>query len=260
MTQNSGNAISPFQEIANEFDTGTNSAIEVLAIDNTIIGLIEGFLRKLDSDKLVKPAGQRLLGNGLMQLKTIRSHGSVRPMFRIMANQILVVMVSYFESAFSDLFDSAFTMALTKGRLNEQKAREKLRTFTIEDLASIRTSKEGELASLIVQRLDIKFSNTKSIVSNFQEFFPIAGKLVEDSILSDTICAIECRHALVHKGGIPDEHLISNLEKAQPRNLKKLIDPKSPLEFSESELSFARKAMSSFLRSYSDELERVLLP
>lgn len=247
-----------FPEIAASFDGNVEKALEILDMDKLIIEFTKECLNQLKNREYVMRPGIDLISKINQQLENVRAGESLRVRYDVLLNQLLVVVVSFFESTMSDLFTEAYVAAIAGGGFAEKAADEKMKDYTLAEFLKLRELTPERVAEEMTRKLGISFQNTKIITKSFEAFFGIK-EVVPEGVMNDTICALECRHCLIHYSGLPDQRLKNVLPGIAPRTLKPDIDLSKQIQFDESDVRQAQKAMSAFIQAYAQALEKRLV-
>jgi hypothetical protein len=179
----------------------------------------------------------------LQELKNIRENESLRKQYQAIIDQGLVLLVSYFASAVSDLFCELITdIAVTK---RPRKLLGERVEVAVEDLLFEESGDSVDIGRLIIQRKDVSFQDMKSIARLFNDFLDYDP--LKDRHVNNIIVAQACRHAIVHSGGKADQKLLNQIRDSVPRDLKAAITLKDSLYFSLDEIDVAAASMQRYL-------------
>jgi len=184
----------------------------------------------------------------LQLLRGYREHDSLRPRYKTIFNQALVLLVSYFGSAVHDVFRAGVSKALESDK-DTPLLREHLK-ISLAELKEAHFDLRTRTPDLLVNAKDISFQDMKSIARAFKE--NLAVEIERTTTVNEIILAQACRHVIVHTGALADEALVRQLSGAHPRTLKPKVVPGDLVEFTPDEVASAADAMVSYLK----ELER----
>jgi hypothetical protein len=184
-------------------------------------------------------------------LSGYREHDSLRPRYRTIFNQALVLLVSYFSSSVHDLFRRAVAVALVQDT-DSALLREQVK-LSFRDLRDAEFQLRELAPDLLLQSKDISFQDMKSIANAFKEYL---GVTVERSpLVNDIIVSQGCRHVIVHTGGIVDERLLRQLSGASPRSIKPQLRIGEEVQFTVEEVSEAAAAMLEYVEGVAHSVE-----
>lgn len=181
----------------------------------------------------------------LQMLRGYREHDSLRPRYKTIFNQALVLLVSYFGSAVHDAFRVGVSTALTSER-DLPLLREQLK-ITFAELKEANFDLRTRAPDLLVNAKDISFQDMKSIARAFKD--NLAIEIERSPLVNEIILAQACRHVIVHAGSVADDALVRQLSGANPRTLKPAIVAGELVEFTPEEVTSAATAMVTYLRN-----------
>jgi len=219
------------EEIGSDFRKNVESVHELVNFDRFVMDFaIEHVSRLHDrlSPQFANPADN---GEHTLQvLKNVRSNDSLRHQYRLIANQGVVLLVSYFGSTVADIFRAAIPLVL--GRGSRQLLREELR-LTLDELVTLRAEPDS-LGELFANKKDISFQDMQSIARAFKDY--VGVDLSRDKTTNNVIAAQACRHVIVHSGGVADRRLARQVATAVPRDIKPDIREGQVVQFDSEEL------------------------
>jgi len=229
------------------------SLVEKLAnFDRIVLDFAIKSLDKLQDRLKEKFENERLLATKtLSHLRSIRENDSMRPQYEEIFNQCVVLLVSYFGSAISDIFRHYVTLSISN-RPQNQVLREELK-FTIEELHDLGFNLSDQIGEIIARKKDISFQDMKSINRAFKDYLGI--EMEKDKDVNNIILGQACRHVIVHSGAIADAKLIKQLLSASPRDLKEKIMVNSRIQFTTDELEILHTSMIDFLKELVEKLD-----
>lgn len=190
----------------------------------------------------------------LQILQGFREHDSLRPRYKTIFNQALVLLVSYFGSAVHDAFRVAVSAALVSDK-ELPLLREQLKV-SFAELKEANFELRTRAPDLLVNAKDISFQDMKSIGRAFKENLGI--EIERTKTVNEIILAQACRHVIVHTGAKVDEALIRQLSGAHPRTLKPKLVVGQVVEFTPEEVEAAASAMVSYLRELEFKVHLVM--
>lgn len=189
----------------------------------------------------------------LEMLRGYREHDSLRPRYQTIFNQALVLLVSYFGSALSDLFRDGVSAVMSSGR-DSPLLREQVKVSFLE-LREANFDLRTRAPDMLVNAKDISFQDMKSVARAFKENLGI--EIEKTATVNDIIAAQACRHVIVHAGSIVDDALIRQLSGANPRKLKVSLAPGEHVQFSPEEVERAAAAMVEYLRIVQTKVDAI---
>lgn len=181
----------------------------------------------------------------LQILRGYREHDSLRPSYKTIFNQALVLLVSYFGSSVHDLFREGVANALledTDSALLKEQVK-----LSFRELRDAEFQLKEIAPDLLIQAKDISFQDMQSIGRAFKEYLGIT--IEKSQVVNEIILAQGCRHVIVHAGGVVDDKLVRQLSGASPRQLKPKLVSGQSVEFTVEEVSTVAEAMLSYLEA-----------
>lgn len=156
-------------------------------------------LSSISVDKLPHEQ-QRSVRNGIAALENI-SEDSMAESFSAIYSQMCVLAVSIFEAQLKQFFED---FASTPGALSKNSDKLKSIKFSVHDLIEHDLNLGGKIGRLITQKENISFQDMGSVIRVFKDYF---GKelMFEEDVTKRAIFYLECRHSLVHRGGVVDQ-------------------------------------------------------
>lgn len=179
----------------------------------------------------------------LQILRGYREHDSLRPRYKTIFNQALVLLVSYFGSAVHDAFRAGVSAALASEN-DSPLLREQLK-ISFAELKEANFELRTRAPDLLVNAKDISFQDMKSIARAFKENLGV--EIERTATVNEIILAQACRHVIVHNGAVTDEALVRQLSGAHPRALKPRLVAGEVVEFTPEEVMSAAEAMIRYL-------------
>lgn len=182
----------------------------------------------------------------LDMLKGIRENDSLRPRYKIIFNQAVVLLVSYFGSAISDCFRLATQIAVESG---DKRVLDEELNLEIKELIDRGDQIVDVLGDLLIQKKDISFQDMKSTHRAFRKYFGI--EIDRNEIVNNIILGQACRHCIVHEGGRVNRRIIKQIENAKPRNLKPSMRESEQLDFTTDEV----EELGGYMKDYVSNLQ-----
>lgn len=254
---------SALQEALDTFDRNTKTVLELLEFDAFILKFIERQLSSLD-DNLKKHFQSHFPADAVIpakysveatlgQVRAITTNESLKPMYRIMHGQCLVLLVSFFGSSARDLFRKMVRVALQapNGLLDKQ-----LLEISVRELRS----PEFDLADLVASRLEeTKRLSFQDMKSTGQAYALLLGREPNrDHHVNNIIVAQASRHAIVHADAVADFKMMSQLRDASPRDVKNDLAVGEPLTFVRSEIECMASSMKAYLHAVHEIAQATL--
>lgn len=240
-------------EIENRLESQLDSVNELANFDKKITDVCLDHLELLNSRFKAAPfdtTNQMYLCEGTINaIKTIRINDSLRNHYDVMHNQCIVLSVSFFTSAISDIFKYSVQKSAEQGTLPSSKEDIKL---SIEELKKYDFNLIKHIAEIILQRKDISFQDMQSIVRSFRDYLDI--EINRDQKCNDIIFAQASRHSIIHANSIADGKFINQIKGAEPRNIKLKISVDETIKYTSSEIEFVKFAMLVFVQELRDQI------
>ncbi len=183
-------------------------------------------------------------------LKNIRQNDSLRNRYEIIANQALVLLVSYFSSSMHALFTEGVREALLRD-VDSSLLRENLR-ISFRELRDADFDLRERAPDLLVQSKDISFQDMQSIVRAFKDYVSISLEKTEE--VNELILALSCRHAIVHTGGVADTRFMRQIADATPRGIKPDVVLNQTIQFSDTEVLEIAQSMLAYIEIIGEKI------
>jgi hypothetical protein len=185
-------------------------------------------IEKLQNNLSIKFKNEALLATGtLKQLTLIREHDSMRNQYKEIFNQCVVLLVSYFGSAVSEIFKIYITSNIST--LKNKKAFTEEFKFSPKEMSEYNFNLLAHIGEIIVSKKNISFQDMKSINRSFRDFLDIP--IDKDSTVNDIIIGQACRHIIVHSGSLVNSQMLKQISNADPRSLNPKIKLNSKIQF-----------------------------
>ena len=230
------------------FDQNIQSVSRLINFDRDVLDMVIGNIEQLHKKLVDEVNLQNELHNGkrlLDVLRGIRTNDSLRPRYQLIFNQAVVLLVSHFGSALSDLFRYAVEVAIETG--DKRVLSEEL-TLDIDELLSSGDHLHEVLGDMLILKKDISFQDMKSVSRAFKKYFGI--EIGKDACVNDIILGQACRHAIVHDGGRTNSRTLRQTTSAKPRNLKADLGENQKIEFTPDEVEL----LGNYMRTYASNL------
>jgi hypothetical protein len=246
--------MTPFDKRRQDFAANVESVSELVNFDRYVMDFaierVEGLHRRLSAGDM-NPATNG--EHALTALKNVRQNDSLRRNYGVIANQALVLLVSYFGSTVGDIFRTAVPLVHAR-RLSDKLRKEDLR-LTLDELVQFSQDPES-LGDLFATKKDISFQDMQSIVRAFSGY--IGVEMPRDGAMNNIIVGQACRHVIAHSGGVVDRRCVSQLANARPRTLRQQIRLGDVIQFTTDELNAVAADMMAFIDSVATSVSERL--
>lgn len=194
-----------------------------------------------------------LCENTIKLIKNIRDNNSLSTHYNTMHNQCIVLAVSFFTSAISDIFRYSVQKSSEAGTLPASNEDIKL---SIKELQELSFNLSNHIADIILKKKDISFQDMQSIVRVFDNYLHI--KIPKNEPCNDIILAQASRHSIIHNHSIADEKFMNQIKNAIPRSIKQSFEANKPFQYTASEIEFITFAMLVFVQELRKQLVETL--
>lgn len=250
-----------------EFNDGLEKVRSLLSFDEEVLSVsiehLENLVRpwSISRQPEIKAKAQGLQAV-IQTLKNSRNEGRLKPKFQIIANQGVVLLVSYFSAALFNLFRRNVVWSLIVGLANEQS-----QDFEVKVQAKrlSQTMDRLEIGGLIAEKQGYSFQNMEDICKAFESHFGVALRdkdLPKNSPIiitrNNVQLALACRNVIVHQGTVIDEKFIRQLKNANPRTLLSKIKKQEAVNFTFAEVNVVAEEMKKLLEYISTDLQNRL--
>ena len=237
----------------NTFKENISSVEKLINFDREVLDIAINSIEDLHSSLLNEQniTNEHLNGKRTLDiLNGIRSNESLKFRYSIINNQAIVLLVSYFGSAVSDLFRAASKIAVD--RHQDKRVLDSELKLKIHELALLDAPLGDSIGDLLITKNSISFQDMKSIKREFEKYFGI--KIEKDQSINNIILSQACRHSIVHEGGIVNSRVLNQIKEAKPRDLKEQLLESENIEFSESEIKIVSSSMLKYVAGLSNKV------
>lgn len=245
-----------FQSIEENFLRNIEDVYKLMEFDRIILDFSIKALEKQKNDlqKLHRISNPQLLAeNTLTMIKNIRNNDSLRPKYKVIFNQCIVLLVSIFASSIADLFREGIYQLAKKGKSKNLKTEEL--KISVADLIEYSSEIERRLGQLIADKNDYSFQDMQSIGKAFKQYFEFS--MEKDIDVHNIIFAQACRHVIVHDASKINERFTRQVSGASPRDIKPNVSG-SAIEFTSEEVNQAAESMKIYFKKLRDGIENSL--
>lgn len=215
------------KKFAHSFDN-INQLIE---IPNEIIQIVLTGLNGIDFSPLLR-LEQTKLNNVKKSIENISSE-SIKDNYKIIYNQMCILSVSSLSALLEEHFQECILNIDLKNNLNESRDIK----VTIKEIVDFDFDIKPNIGKILLDKdNDINFQDLQSIFRTYKKYFDY-DIVVKSAIKSNVIFFQQCRHILVHKGGVVDDHFIKMVE----GNNIKSFSPGDKIQLDEEDWNNIRK-------------------
>lgn len=245
-----GNISNPdsLKQIEKEFSDYADSIHKLLTFDDFVVkdalNYFDDPIQILERNFPQNPALDKLR-MGRKSVSNIREHGSLKPFYKVIYNQTVVICVSVLAATLESVF--RYLIGINYPSL---PARKKDRKISIGELLEVVSfEKPKEAFADIVRKADdsISFQDIGSIRRTFGDYFDIHFE--DDSNFHNVAFAIKARHAIVHNGGRIDANFRRYAKDKLTKRTVMKNSLKSPLQFELAEAKKLLKSLVTFVHS-----------
>jgi hypothetical protein len=241
------------KEIIENFKLNVASVKKLANFDRVVLEYAIKSIESLQNRLKNKFENERLLASTtLKQLNSIRSNDSMRKEYEEIFNQCIVLLVSYFGSAVSDVFRNYVTARITSSK--KMKILQEELKFTIGELRDLDFNLNGQMGDIIARKKDISFQDMGSISRNFKDYLGIV--VDKDNNINNIILGQACRHVIVHAGAVADIKLLNQISGATPRDIKEEINVGDKIQFSLEEIEVLSGSMMDYITKLVETAKR----
>ena len=235
-----------YQSILKSFKSQTQKILSIPEFDRDVLEQIISSLNELDHDLKMGGIDNKQLRPdfALTLLNSLYEHGHERAKYKPILNQCVVLLVSYFGSTISDIFQVGINNLFVKpSKLNSKMQKTELK-FTLKELADYDFVLKDLIGELLVKKTDISFQDMQSIYRAFDQSFGI--KIDWDVNVSNIILSQALRHVIVHNSEIIDEKCLNQLRVADSRTIKNDIKLNEKVAFTIDDVTIIAKSMMEY--------------
>ena len=244
-----------YEDIQNSFKTQVNNVYKITEFDNDFLSIAIEWLKDLENNLINNKNiqnDQLLPTKTINLLTTVLEQGPQREKYKPVYNQSVVLLVSYFASTVSEIFNSTLTYYLSHiEKLPKRLEKEEFK-FSLTELSELQYDLSKEIGRMIARKSDISFQDMGSISKSFKRFFGIT--IEWNAKVSNIITAQACRHAIVHNGEIIDFKCANQVRQADNREIKKDLKKGESVIFDISEIKLIGESMDIYVKTLCDNL------
>ncbi len=225
------------------FRKNVESVYDLVDFDRYVLDFALAQVSSLKSAQAITRLQTNAIENAERALQNVKTNNSLRPKYKVIFNQCIVLLVSYFGSAVSDIFKDYLTECLRQGRLLPGCKKEEIK-LSFDELQAINYNVLENIGDIVVSTKNISFQDMQSIARAFRDWLgyePPQGRNVNNIIVGQA-----CRHVIVHSGGIVDRRLMNQIRSATPRDIKQGIALDENIQFEPSEIVVAGNSMIEY--------------
>jgi hypothetical protein len=241
------------KDIVKTFSENVKSVKKLVNFDNQVITLaidgVEELHKSLVEDGY--KADSKNGANTLTMLKSVKEHNSLKASYQIIQNQAVVLLVSYFGSAVSDLFRVSSTIAVDIHK--DKRVLDVDLKLQVRDVMDLNSSMGEGIGELLISKNSISFQDMKSIRREFEDYFNII--IEKDKNVKNIILGQACRHLIVHEGGRVNKKAVNQVREANPRDLKQALKQGEIIEFTEEEIQILSDSMVSYVKGLAEQVD-----
>jgi len=236
-------------EVCREFRSHCESVNQLVHFDDDILGFAVNVLRELEASE--EGAGKRMkLKNAMSAVVNAKENKSLKGRYEVILNQCLVLLVSYFGSALSDMYRLSVSEFLFDPGSEYLKSKEI--KVSVEEIFSYEVGIGADLGSILIDKAQISFQDMQSVSRTFKDYFGV--DIAKDSTVNDIIAIHIARHAIVHNAAKLDNKRMKTLTGAVPRNLFLNAMDGVAFKVTEEVVAASIKQMEAYLTSLTRKL------
>lgn len=242
-----------FQKVENVFKKNINDIYKLMVFDRVILQVAINGIEELQEDLRTTYSieNPRLLAQTTLQmLQGIKNHDSLRPQYKVIFNQCIVLLVSVFASSIADLFRGGICLLAKKGDSVSLK-NEELK-ISVSELLEYDGEINERLGHLIAEKIDLSFQDMKSIGRAFKDYFEF--DIPKDRNVNNIIMAQAGRHVIVHDSARINTRIIRQVSGAKPRDLLPELNSDT-IQFSSNDVKIAAESMLDYFKKVRSLVE-----
>jgi hypothetical protein len=244
--EDSQHRLAAIRETVAAFDANLISVRKLINLDREVVDLAVQGVSALHQTLVKQGYDNPALNakNTLISLQRIKEHDSLLPRFRVVFNQAVVLLVSYFGSAIHELFRIGVSARLVLDDENSTLMKEELK-LTFRSIRERGWMLNDIAADLLVDKKDLTFQDMRSISSAFNDY--VGVNLTRDNTVNNIIVAQACRHVIVHAGHEVTAKLMHQIRDASPRKLKPDLTLGELVQFDPAEIDRVADSMKTYV-------------
>lgn len=243
-----------YEEIQKSFKSQFKAVADITEFDSEyltiVISILEGLDRNLKGHGIENEV--LLPTKALNLLNTLREKGPQQSKYEPVYNQSVVLLVSYFSSAITDIFNDSLTNLLTEQSNIPAQALKETVELSVFELSNLNFDLSKDIGRIIARKSDISFQDMQSISRAFKKFFSI--EIPWDSTVNNIIAAQALRHVIVHNSEIIDEKCVRQLISAKERTIKPTVFRGEIVKFTKDEIEGIGESMLSYIETLTNLL------
>lgn len=179
---------------------------QLVEIPNEIIDIVLTGLNDIDFSPLLRLEKAKL-NNVKKNIENISSE-SIKDNYKIIYNQMCILSVSSLSALLEEHFQECLLNIDLKNNLNESRDIK----ITIKEIVDVDFDIKTNIGKIVLDKdSDINFQDLQSIFRTYKKYFNY-DIVVDQTVKSNVLFFQQCRHSLVHKDGIVDNHFIKMVE------------------------------------------------
>ncbi len=238
-----------FSDAVDNFKQNVDSVHKLAEFDHVVLKFAIQRLEKVEEltnkSKITNP--RMTATKALDQLRNIRSNDSLRPQYEHIFNQCVVLLVSYFGSAVSDIFERCIGEMIREGQCDNHLMNEEFK-ITASELSEVGQDLHNHLGALLIRKKSISFQDMQSIARAFGSYCGYSHD--KDGDVNNIIAGQACRHVIVHSDAVVTRKCVQQTLEATPRTLKENLVVEETVKFTVGEI----KILSDSMFRYVDRL------
>jgi hypothetical protein len=241
-----------YTTVAKTFENNATDVERLIDFDRDVVEIMIQSLEMLKKDvppQLHSFAGR--IDRAATIVTNIRKNDSLKSKYGTVCNQAVVLLVSHFSSAIGDLFRKAVTATLDREG-NEALLNEELK-LTFKEMQDRNWDLKNSAGDLLIAKKDLTFQDMQSTVRAFDSYVGI--EIIMDQCTNNIILGQAARHVIVHTSARATDRMLKQLAKANPRTLKRNIEPDEALVFFKQEVLELKSEMIKFVQKLVTDLE-----
>jgi len=254
--------MSSFNDIEQRFENNIKDVYKLIEFDSLILKHTLKVLNDLDAKirRLNIDNATLLPGNAIKNIENIQTNKSLSPHYKTMYNQSIVLLVSLFASAVSDLLKEGINqLALSaKGKHTQKDYIDSLKKtelkLTINEIIELGNRLHTKIGDIVVNKQDISFQDMKNINRTFRNFFGF--NMDQNEVVNNIIMAQASRHVIVHDSSNVNDRIKKQVSKAVPRDIKPDISTLKKINFNPAEIKKVGESMINYFKLLRENIER----